>query len=93
VIANITNIINKYYDEVSKIFAIKFWGLLILIMADKLENISTTNLFMSALTKAFSKNYSEIQAAAFEAWKLLINTFSVGEFQLYAGPSCKLLHN
>ncbi|KAF6039162.1 RIF1 [Bugula neritina] len=77
VIANITNIINKYYDEVSKIFAIKFWGLLILIMADKLENISTTNLFMSALTKAFSKNYSEIQAAAFEAWKLLINTFSV----------------
>ncbi|XP_067930716.1 uncharacterized protein [Watersipora subatra] len=77
VIANITNILHKQYNEECKLFAIKLWGLLVTIMGKEMECEHSTNLYLSALRRAFSKNYPSRQMAAFHVWKLLINNFTV----------------
>ena len=46
-------------------------------MGPELENVYTTNLYLSAFCKAFSKSYPKRQAAAFRAWKILIETLSI----------------
>ena len=77
-IANITNVLHKQYDEPCKLFAIKLWGLLVSIMAKEMETPNHTNLYLCAMSKAFSKNYPSRQTASFRAWKLLIEHFSTG---------------
>ena len=81
-IANITYALNDNKGKVSeehKLFAIKLWGLLVKIMGPELENVYTTNLYLSAFCKAFSKSYPKRQAAAFRAWKILIETLSISK--------------
>lgn len=83
VIANITYVLNDNKGKVSeehKLFAIRLWGLLVIIMGSELENMYTTNLYLSAFCKAFSKSYPTRQAAAFESWRILIETLSMRKY-------------
>lgn len=81
-IANITFVLNDNrgrMEETHRLFAIRLWGLLVIIMGPELENVYTTNLYLSAFCKAFSKSYPKRQTAAFNAWRILIQNMSTGE--------------
>lgn len=76
-------VIMKPYDDGSKLFSIRLWALLVRIIGEALQTVYLTNLYLSALSRAFSRSSPDRQREAFVAWKTLIQTLSKGRTTLH----------